>query len=98
LVKRFRLYVGEGRQVTASGCALALLAAVVTIAVCLALGPTAVRWATPLVGWVGRRVAVALVSLVLIAPGVLLFSVGAALMQRFGFPAWEQVGASRYSR
>jgi multisubunit Na+/H+ antiporter MnhB subunit len=97
LVKRFRLYVSEDKAATPAGCALALLTAVVTIAVCLAFGPAAVRWATPLVGWVGRRVAVAVVCGVLIAPGALFFLLGAAILKRFGFAAWEEVGGEERS-
>jgi hypothetical protein len=91
-VRRFRLYVGERREATAAGCALALLAASVTIALCLAFGPTAVRWATPLGGWAGRWIAVAVVCGVLISPGALVFLVGAAVLRRFGVPAWKEVG------
>jgi hypothetical protein len=91
-VRRFRLYIGEGREATAAGCALALLAAAVTVAVCLALGQAAVRWATPLVAWAGRWLAVAVVCGVLISPGALVFLAGAAALRRLGVPAWKEVG------
>jgi hypothetical protein len=91
-MRRLRLYAGEGREATAAGCALALLAAAVTVALCLVLGPTAVRWATPLVGWAGRWIAVAVVCGVLIAPGALVFLAGAAALRRLGVPAWKAVG------
>lgn len=92
LVRRFKLYISEGREATAAGCALALLAAAVTVALCLTFGQTAVRWATPLVGWVGRRIAVAVVCAALVAPGALLFLAGAAVLKRFGVQAWREVG------
>jgi hypothetical protein len=91
-VRRFRLYIGERREATAAGCALALLAVASTVALCLFFGQTAVRWATPLVGWAGRRIAVAVVCGVLIAPGALVFLAGASVLRRFGVPAWKEVG------
>ena len=91
-MRRFRLYIGERREATAAGCALALLAVAFTVALCLAFGQTAVRWATPLVGWAGRRIAVAVVCGVLIAPGAVVFIAGAAVLRQFGVPAWKDVG------